>query len=107
MTATTADLKRFAWRRWGAAERRQSKLNGRAAAKQESVCDFWRRAYNAYEAREAAESHDQTLGELAVANVGDGDWTAYDRQPGDDLPENLPDLPFVALSPAELRRTRQ
>lgn len=95
VTSTTA-LKRFAWDRWTAAERRLTAARGHAARRAEAATEFWRRAFNRYEAREAAEQHDAILAHTAVAVDADA-APHFIRGILDEMPENYPDLGFVVV----------
>ena len=82
--------KQFSWDRWTRAERKLSKLRGKAAKKQESVCAFWRSIYNRYEAQEGFD-----LDHAATARSPTD--PTYTRPQESDLLESLPDLPYANM----------
>jgi hypothetical protein len=104
VTSTTA-LKRFCWDRWTAAEKALSRTTygTKAYSVAETRTEFWRKAFNAYEAREADETHRDRLDELAVA-VREDSFPVFHRVPEEKLPETYPDIP--ALSTWRWRKDR-
>lgn len=101
-------LMAFAWDRWTAAERRLSHLPTRGAETKRATAatEFWRRAYNAYEARVEVEQHDATLAHLATSVDGDA-APHFIRGGFDELPENHPDLGFVMVPMPKPRKGKR